>query len=72
MLICKIQSVSTGLDFGMAVDDDGNLWAFGRNLAGSLGLGDGCDSEIQLPSRVEGDLFAIGRSDRPGLRRSYY
>jgi uncharacterized repeat protein (TIGR02543 family) len=44
--------VVAGLNLSLVVDDTGQLWSWGRNASGSLGLG--VTGEVVTPSRVPG------------------
>ncbi len=50
--IKKFSTVSTGLDHSLAIDDDGIVWAWGRNQSGQLG--DGTQVDKSLPITVAG------------------
>ncbi len=48
-----------GADFGLALRQDGSLWAWGRNTAGQLGTttNNGTDTANPTPTRVGSDLY---------------
>jgi alpha-tubulin suppressor-like RCC1 family protein len=43
-------AVAAGLNFSLAIDNDGKLWAWGSNTAGQLG--DGTNSDSLIPKQV--------------------
>lgn len=49
-----IQSISAGTDHVLARDGGGNLWAWGRNGRGQLGMGGFMNPDMHVPSRVPG------------------
>jgi hypothetical protein len=52
----KLTSISTGCAHAMAVDENGDVWAWGRNFEGQLGLGHLinrlCPTRVFLPSKI--------------------
>jgi hypothetical protein len=48
----KVCPISSGLHFGIVLDDSGSLWSFGYNGDGQLGLGDNTDR--WSPCKIEG------------------
>ncbi len=51
--------LAAGADFGLALRQDGSLWAWGRNTAGQLGsaTNNGTDTANPTPTRVGTDLY---------------
>ena len=47
----KIKSVSCGYNFTMCLDENGDLWAFGDNSTGQLGLGSSM-SKTNIPTKI--------------------
>ncbi len=50
----KIVSISTGLNYALALDDDGTVWAWGTNTYGQLGDGT-ADAYRKVPAKVHID-----------------
>ena len=48
----RIKRIAAGAHSVLAVDTNGNVWAWGRNDKGQLGLGDGKAAKISTPERV--------------------
>jgi alpha-tubulin suppressor-like RCC1 family protein len=56
----KVKSVRAGSNYTAAIDFDNNVWMFGSNFSGGLGVGDTEDKLI--PTKIENfkvkDIFA--------------
>ena len=48
----SINSVSAGYDHSLLLDVEGNVWAFGANGYGQLGLGLSASSTVKVPTKV--------------------
>lgn len=51
---CEIVDLKTGLDHTVALNSRGEVWAWGMNASGQLGVGPTEDPCIALPMKAEG------------------
>lgn len=51
---CDIVDLTTGLDHTMALSSRGEVWAWGMNAYGQLGVGPVDDTCVSQPMKVEG------------------
>jgi alpha-tubulin suppressor-like RCC1 family protein len=51
--------VATGAGHSCALDDDGVVWCWGRNLEGQLGLGDTEGVDVFAPMAIESDVTFV-------------
>lgn len=54
----QIKEISAGFRHSLALDENGNLWVWGNNIAGQLGTGD--RSDLRRPTPVELPDKAVG------------
>ena len=52
--LSNIVSVSTGPDHCLALDMDGNVWAWGKNNSGQIGNGSESETPVTVPVQVTG------------------
>ena len=57
--LCNIQSVSCGRSFSLCVSVDGNVWGFGDNSYGQLGVGKIFGDKVAHPVCIENIPFII-------------
>jgi alpha-tubulin suppressor-like RCC1 family protein len=65
----KVLSVQTGSYHSLALDDQGRLWAWGKNYHGELGDGTGGNSR---PSPVQVELSALGTAKLVSMQAAGY
>lgn len=56
-----LSAIAFGVDFGVALTDSGDLYSWGKNSEGQLGLGDQAprDSPALIPGLVEEDVIGV-------------
>ncbi len=54
-----IKAISAGLDHVLALDGSGNIWAWGYNALGQLGIGTTSTSFISTPTQITGFTAAL-------------
>lgn len=52
----KFKKISGGCDSNLALDKEGNIWSWGRNVSGELGDGTTTDSYVPKKIQIEGNV----------------
>lgn len=53
----KYQYISSGYDHYLAIDENGNIWAWGKNKWGQVGNGTKGDNMIESPIQITNDIY---------------
>mmetsp|Transcript_24628 Transcript_24628/g.42030 ORF Transcript_24628/g.42030 Transcript_24628/m.42030 type:complete len:426 (-) Transcript_24628:58-1335(-) len=62
--LSNIVRIECGDDFGTCIDENGNLFVFGSNVKGQLGLGDFCDRNVPVEHPLLSNVIDISGKGR--------
>ncbi len=66
----RMTAIAAGQDFSMSLDASGNVWAWGSNISGQLGIGSSDSSDHNTPVQISGfpgAVTAIGAGNQHAL-----
>jgi alpha-tubulin suppressor-like RCC1 family protein len=66
-----ISAISAGFRHSLALDNDGNIWVWGNNIAGQLGTGDRADHRFSLATLADEKVYGWGAKCANDTKRTF-